>query len=60
VDRIVRAVVGVALIAAAYLLLSGVVGYVAGLVGLILIATAAVGFCPIYGLLNISTAKHNK
>ena len=58
IDRVVRAVAGVVLL---YLglgsVLSGTMGIVADIVGVILIATAAIGFCPIYYILKISTKK---
>jgi hypothetical protein len=58
IDRVVRAVAGVVLL---YLglgsVLSGTMGIVADIVGVILIATAAIGFCPIYYVLKISTKK---
>lgn len=58
IDRVVRAVAGVVLL---YLglgnVLSGTLGIAADIVGVILIATAAIGFCPIYYVLKISTKK---
>ena len=57
-DRMIRAVVGVILF---YLGIAGVVqgglGIVLLVIGVILIATAAIGFCPIYRLLNFKTNK---
>lgn len=58
IDRVVRAVVGVALIAWA---LTG--GPVWAWIGVIPLATAAVSICPLYSLLGMSTcptgqAKH--
>lgn len=58
IDRVVRVVAGVVLL---YLglgsVLSGTLGIVADVVGVILIATGAIGFCPIYYALKISTKK---
>lgn len=55
-DRILRAVVGGALLVAWIAgALSGVWAVVLGLVGLVLVATALVGFCPLYRLLGVST-----
>jgi len=56
IDRGIRAVVG-ALLLLAWLLgwLSGAVAVVLGVVGIALVATAAVGFCPMYRLLGVST-----
>lgn len=55
-DRTVRAVVGVVLVAA-WLLgwLTGTLAVVLGIVGIVLLATAAVGFCPMYRLLGMNT-----
>lgn len=51
IDRIVRAIVGIALIAAT------VAGWSVlwGLVGVVLLGTAALSFCPVYALLGKST-----
>jgi len=56
VDRTLRAIVG------AVLLIAWIAGWVAGgwgavlgIVGLVLVATAIVGFCPAYRLFGIST-----
>ena len=60
-DRIIRAVVGAILTWAGYWPLGGqsgsILGIVALLVGLILLVTAATGFCLLYRLLGISTYK---
>lgn len=56
VDRVLRVVVGAVLLAAwAFGWLSGTLAVVLGVVGLVLVATGAVGFCPIYRLLGIAT-----
>ena len=59
VDRIIRAVAGVVLL---YLGFGGVLGgglaIVADVIGLVLLVTAAIGFCPLYAMLKISTLKH--
>jgi len=59
-DRIVRGVAGAAALIGA--LVAGVSGTVVlaavlGVLGVILAGTAAVGFCPIYRMLGISTCK---
>ena len=51
IDRVVRVIVGLALIA---MTLTGTIG-VWGWIGIVPIATAAMGFCPLYTLLGIST-----
>jgi Protein of unknown function (DUF2892) len=51
IDRILRIVIGLVLIA---LTLTGMIG-VWGWVGLVPIATAAMGFCPLYTVLGFSS-----
>jgi hypothetical protein len=53
-DRIIRVVLGVALIAVAWLVLGlgALPGILAGIVGLV---TGAVGVCPAYCVLNVRT-----
>jgi hypothetical protein len=51
IDRLVRAVLGVALIGAT---LSGLIG-VWGWIGVVLVGTAFFSFCPVYGLLGINS-----
>ena len=54
IERAVRAVLGLGLLS--LLLVGPVPGWgLAGLVGLVPLATAAVGSCPIYTMLGIST-----
>ena len=56
IDRIIRAVVGVAALVGAFAIGSGSVAFVLLLVvGAILLVTAAVGFRPLYRMLGIST-----
>ena len=56
-DRAIRVVLGVALIALAWLALGlgTVPGVLAGIVGLVLLVTGAVGICPAYCVLNVRT-----
>lgn len=57
-DKIVRLVAGLALLAASLAVLGGVgttLGIVAGIVGVVLLATATINFCPIYKLLGLNT-----
>jgi hypothetical protein len=56
VDRIIRAVVGVAALLGAFAIGSGSIAFVLLLVvGAILLVTAAVGFCPLYRVFGINT-----
>jgi hypothetical protein len=58
IDRIIRAVAGVVLL---YLgfggVLSGTLAVVSNVLGVVLLFTGAVGFCPIYAVLKFSTRK---
>lgn len=56
IDRILRLVAGLALIA---LTLTGTIG-VWGWIGVVLVATAAIGFCPLYPMLGLNTCPMKK
>ena len=62
VDRVVRLVLGLGLIIAAFIPALGLaaqplVQWGAGLVGVVLIATALMRFCTLYRLFGLSTCK---
>ncbi len=58
IDRIIRAVVGIVLIAlAASSVVTGTLGIVFWVVGAVLLLTGIVGFCPLYALLRIRTKQ---
>jgi len=60
-DRIIRGVVGaVALVVAVVVGVGSVGGILLVVVGGILVVTAAVGFCPLYRILGLSTAPADK
>ena len=55
-DRVVRLIIGVVLIAVAYFgVVSGVARWVAYVIGVIGLVTAATGFCLLYEVLNFRT-----
>jgi len=56
IDRILRLVLGLVLIG---LTLSGTIG-VWGWLGLVLVGTAAIGFCPLYPLIGLNTCPMKK
>jgi membrane-bound ClpP family serine protease len=56
-DRIARVILGIALILVPILFTQETYGVILGIVGLILLVTGVIGFCPLYTLLNISTKK---
>jgi Inner membrane protein YgaP-like, transmembrane domain len=56
IDRVVRVVVGVALLAVAVVgVVASPLSWIAGAVGAVLVVTGATGFCPLYALLGVST-----
>jgi len=57
IDRVLRIVVGLALIAAALGLFGSAYQTVWGWIGLIPLATALVSWCPAYTILGIRTCK---
>jgi hypothetical protein len=56
VDRIARVLIGLLLIALA---LTGTIG-VWGWIGVVLVATAALGSCPLYSVIGFSTCPMKK
>lgn len=59
-DRIIRTVVGAVLLLLAVGMLSGGWAWLAGIVGVVMLATAAMGTCPPYALLGINTYETKK
>ncbi len=61
VDRGIRAVLGVAaLVWALFVGVGSLMGIVLVALAAVLLVTAAVGFCPLYRLLHVSTASGGK
>jgi len=56
IDRVLRAVLGVVLVALAVMGTIGPWGWI----GLVPLATAALGFCPLYTVLGLSTCPSKK
>jgi Protein of unknown function (DUF2892) len=56
IDRILRIVAGLVLIALAFTGTIGLWGYI----GVVPLLTGAVGFCPVYPLLGMNTCPMNK
>ncbi|NDJ51698.1 MAG: DUF2892 domain-containing protein [Chloroflexi bacterium] len=56
-DRIIRVVGGLGLGVLGFVVLGNVLGIVLGVVGVILVVTGSVGFCPIYAALRIGTRQ---
>ncbi len=59
-DRAIRLALGVAVGVAVFTVLTGVWQIIAAVVAAILLLTAAVGFCPLYALLRISTRRRDE
>lgn len=56
IDRIIRVVIGLSLIAAWLMSwLTGTLAIVLGIVGIVLIATAGLKFCPLYRIFGART-----
>jgi len=61
-DRVIRVVLGVALVALAWFYMTGLGvlwATIIGIVGVVLLATAAMSWCPLYAMFGISTSKTN-
>ncbi len=56
-DRVARALLGAVLVALALWSLAGALYWIALIVGIVLLVTAATGFCPAYRLLGIRTCR---
>lgn len=56
-DRGIRAVVGIIALLIGLFAVDGFLRALLIIVGLVLVITAAVGFCPLYRLLGINTCK---
>jgi hypothetical protein len=58
IDRIIRVIVGLlAFVVALTGMVSGVWAIVAYVVGVLMLGTGLVGFCPIYAMLKLGTKK---
>ena len=61
IDRVIRIVVGIALVAmAATGIVAAPLTYVVWAVAAILLITGAVGFCPLYAIFRLSTRSANR
>lgn len=61
IDRSIRGLVGIALLAAYFLgAVQGTLGIVALVVGIVMLGTALIGWCPPYSLLGINTGAKQK
>jgi len=60
IDRVLRAIIGVILIAAFFMYAHTVWVWVGLIVGLILLATALMSSCPLYSIFGLSTCPMKK
>lgn len=63
IDRLARALIGIALLCAPLLNVPAIwasvaLAYISMAAGLVLIATALFGFCPLYKLAGFSSSRH--
>lgn len=57
IDRVVRVVIGIVLLyAVATNMVHGILMYVAAILGLMMLITAALAYCPLYPAMKINTA----
>jgi uncharacterized membrane protein HdeD (DUF308 family) len=55
-DRILRGILGLALLLVAFLAVpAGALQIVLAVIGVVLLLTGAIGFCPLYRILGLST-----
>lgn len=59
-DRSIRLVLGIALVGVTFTVLTGFWQIIAAVVAAIMLLTGAVGFCPLYTLLGITTRRSEK
>ncbi len=57
VDRIIRVIVGLILIAVGFWAMGGTAGIIVGIIGFVPLLTGILGYCPAYGLFGFSTKK---
>jgi hypothetical protein len=57
VDRIIRVVAGAVLLYLGFGMLGGALAVIADVLGVVLLLTGAIGFCPLYAVLKFSTLK---
>jgi len=57
IDRAIRGVVGIILLAVGLFVVRGPIGIVLDVIGAVLLVTSIVGFCPLYTLFGLNTSK---
>jgi hypothetical protein len=57
IDRVLRIMVGIAMVVVGFGVLQGTAGIVVGVVGLVPLLTGLTGWCPLYTLFKTGTKK---
>ncbi len=57
IDRVLRILVGIALVVVGFVVIGGTVGIVLGVIGLVPLLTGLIGWCPLYLLFKRSAGK---
>lgn len=60
IDRIIRIVAGLVLIAAGFFFLGGTVGIILGILGLVFLLTGLISWCPLYVPFHFNTRQAGK
>ena len=56
-DRVVRAIIGIVMMAVGFGVLDGAAAIAVGVIGVVLFATSLIGWCPLYVPFRFSTRK---
>jgi len=56
-ERIFRVILGIALIVIGFAVVGGTVGTILGIIGIVPLATGAIGWCPAWSLFKINTRR---
>jgi hypothetical protein len=57
IDRVLRVVIGIAMVVVGFAVLEGTAGIVVGIIGVIPLLTGLTGWCPLYTLFKTGTKK---
>ena len=57
IDRVIRVIIGLAMLYVGFFVMTGIWGTVVGVLGLVPLITGAIGFCPIYTMIGGGTNK---
>ncbi len=57
IDRVVRVILGAALVLIGFVVVGGAGGTVIGVIGFVPILTGLSGWCPLYSVLGVSTCS---